>query len=929
MAIGRIRSIFERSTGSRFTILYGPGIEDIFINHRLLELSFEEALFEELQRQGFDRIVFFSPHQSIFFFDEQSASLCRPSMQPHSSEAQSPAVGALSSLPLPSSNQHFAAPGSPTQLALGPLSRLNLLNSAPDQSATPRSPSPSQGMGDVHALRFLDSILRKNLELRSAVVILQAETVLRFIDDTRTLAGLAGAWSRLRSGNPNTCFFVFSADDYPTLCEQANFLPIPELRSILLRRQRHHAYSQDLVEIAGPDEEEIRRLIGNQKHQRSLSIAENEVTELCRRMAAEGLQARQWVSRIKDIAALDLDTAHAAGWFSAIRRPGESARQRLARLVGLAPVKQRLDELTAWMNARARRPPSPQQAEEAHSLHMIFSGSPGTGKTTVARLLGEMFFEMGLLRRGHLVEVHAADLVAGHVGGTALKTNAAVDRALEGVLFLDEAYSLIQEGRGSFGLEALETLLSRMEDHRGQLVVIAAGYPDAMTRFRQANPGLARRFPAENVIFFPDYNAAELWEILLEMLDRRGLALSDAIRPLLYRLVEEMSAHRDASFGNAGEMRNLADALERQWAVRQENTPAAALDEVLQPQDFPESYRAFLPVFERQPSAALAFLENRVGLKNVKQRIQHLAQSLEYERLRWRLNGSTGRPPALPHLVFLGNPGTGKTMVARLLGEIMREIGILRRGHCVEVSRVDLVAGYVGQTAARTLDKIQQALDGILFIDEAYTLERGDGHDFGAEAVDTLVKAMEDYRQRLLVVVAGYQQEMQRFLERNPGLRSRFAEPVVFEDYSPAELCAILTQSLQADGFRCEPGVTEALLRYFESLVGLQDRTFGNARTALTLAETIRLNAGQRTMPAVKGMPLDTARQWVNTIIVSDIPAPSAPPRQGIHFHAPQPGLSMTGLGSHEGNRQRIRVAETERPFIQAETLRKLSRRSV
>jgi hypothetical protein len=284
------------------------------------------------------------------------------------------------------------------------------------------------------------------------------------------------------------------------------------------------------------------------------------------------------------------------------------------------------------------------------------------------------------------------------------------------------------------------------------------------------------------------------------------------------------------------------------------------------PVDLPDAGEAGPAGTAGRPAAeVLAELEGLVGLDTVKREVRALIDMIEVGRRRRQagLKAASVRR----HLVFTGSPGTGKTTVARLYGEILASLGVLERGHLVEVSRVDLVGEHIGSTAIRTQEAFDRARGGVLFIDEAYALSPEDaGRDFGREAIDTLVKLMEDHRDAVVVIVAGYTREMERFLATNPGVASRFSRTITFGDYTPEELLSIVEQQAREQEYDLGEGTLEALLKYFSGLE--RGPSFGNGRTARqTFEAMVERHAGRVARRA------DPSTEELTLLYPEDLPA--------------------------------------------------------
>lgn len=520
--------------------------------------------------------------------------------------------------------------------------------------------------------------------------------------------------------------------------------------------------------------------------------------------------------------------------------------QPLDELVGLQGVRTQLEDLCHGLHAEMRRTGSLAGHPPGH---YAFIGNAGTGKTVVARLMGRMLHDLGLLNKAHVHEISASQFVGSHVGEAEQEMREALRRAQDGILFIDEAHQLRAQGQG-----ALNVLVPEMENRRQQLCVILAGYPDEMRQLLAGDQGLESRL---RLIQFDDYGSRELQSIAIDMLTAKHLRIRADASDRLRRLLAFLHANRTPGFGNARTVRELIDreilpAQARRIALDPAIPAGDARLFEIEPADIP-TRPGFLPEDWEAAVTGQAMtdldrilqdLDQMIGLREVKEAIGTLANTLAVQQRRGKGRVDAG------HYLFSGHPGTGKTTVARLMGRIFRALGLLTKGHVVEVKREDLIGRFQGDAEANTKEKIQEALDGVLFIDEAYQLV-GDEHDiYGRRVIETLLANMENYRHQLCVILAGYPDDMRRLLGSNPGFSRRFKHRIDFPDYSADELRQIALAMFAEQDYRLTEAAIVALSDHLQGWDQYRgQRHFGNAGDVRNLIGNVIARQSTRLRP--------------------------------------------------------------------------------
>lgn len=584
-------------------------------------------------------------------------------------------------------------------------------------------------------------------------------------------------------------------------------------------------------------------------------------------------------------------------------------------LIGLEEVKQKARDLAHTARARRRRLEEDGRFPD-ETMHLIFSGEPGTGKTTVARIIARLYHALGILPSDRVMEVKASEgIMSPTVGQTETNMQLALEGAIGGVMFIDEAHSF-GDSDDFRAREAIQALVPMAWNNRNQLVIIMAGYTDKMPDVLAMDQGLPRRFPTYGRVEFVNYTSSELWQILRGKLARDGWALDEDAEAALRVLLRRRASR--AGFSNAGGVELLVSEV-----VQIHDRRSGSQFGVLNAQDLPPT----LVRHPKQIAEAERVLGSMVGLGHVRETIQTVVDGIAFD-----LEEGDGELRT-DNMLFVGPPGTGKTTVARLMANMLYGVGALASNAFVEVGGASLKAPYMGQTTAKVSRAVQDARDGVLFVDEAYGIVSGDGDHFGSEALTELMRQVTlPDNVGTVFILAGYERDLHTLLQQNPGMNRRFSKVVRFENFTPDDCVELARRRLTEKNFTWGSGFLEALRTAASRAIEQQLEGFGNAGWALDAVDRACEKLKRRVQTAC--IPLEgTVRRMV---VVADLEAAMGMPLTSAQA---QPSVDSQ-VSRHEASRprrseDRLRVIDWSAPKggaalpVRSDTLTDSSRAAV
>lgn len=798
---------------------------DEFYTDGLLKLNIEQLIHLELKKVGYQRVVFFDKNNKLYTYDDESFALLNKNGENTSSSVgnhtasvrrngglKNGKIGTMKKSGIETTGADGGVEESvePTGWKKGAKSGITIKDVISDRL--------HMGLkDDFFVSRTIEAYMDDKV-IKTAIVINDPASFIK--DFSNMFHSMTTKYERLGTDNGNIIVFIYPDERFKNIYDVDPY------------KEADEGQKANEIKLGCPSSMEVKNMLLYMRAHHNVKFLIKDIDKIAlalhHAMGLSGLGIKETYIRVTEYAKQKSFIDEILCYKILATKKPLSAEEQLNSLIGMQSVKDALlrykiedNKITTTSGISRIIPQHSKETSDSQMIHFIITGNPGTGKTTVAKLIGQLFYEMGYLSSGHVVETDRQGLVAGYVGQTAIKTRNKVIEALGGVLFIDEAYSLSKSEDGDngndFGQEAIDTLVKAMDEFKGQFSVVVAGYKDKMEAFEASNEGLARRF-GDNHIHIEDYTASEMHEIVRFHAKKNGFALSDDLERELPIFCENWVNQAGNNWGNAGEAENLVNSMVLAW--KKQNTDREDIGErILEKYHIPQSKQAYFRPLAEYRAEMIESFNNMVGLSSVKAQI---------EKLRRRMRFGDLKEPG--HYIFVGNPGTGKTTVARYMGHIMKSFGLLKHDDVVEYSAESLKAEYISKKINGKFNLIiEKAVNGVLFIDEAYQLAND---SVGERILDNLLTCSLDHRGDLCIILAGYEENMDDMLDHNPGLRDRFVNRIVFDNYSWEELFEILIKTLDEDNISYDDEYRENAKRILYRYIPIisRENSFSNVR---------------------------------------------------------------------------------------------------
>ncbi len=807
-----------KTYANRIFIINGK-TKDSFVMPDYRYLRFELVLFDILKRDlGYSSVAFID-HEGLFFWDSESATnLMTPKSVVNSKYSSS-------KLMKREKNITTRAPEN------------NLINNAPVRLRYDFSGSTTEIISKVRG------ILRHNSKSHTAVIVLEKSFMLNIPKNDKVMVNFVGflkdTLQNLPPENKNILIFAENSESELMLSHRYHESGLEDLFSCSQDEGGDNIKGiATYIKLLAAEKEECEKLLTRLRVVDKREIAISEKEQMATMMASWIKENDQEINVIYS-ELMKCNTIINVKSLSKIldKKMEKSAEEQMEEITGMEELKEKVKQNIAGAlpaNESAQKYPERfgmtlnEIKAEAHIDHFALLGNPGTGKTKVARVIAKLIQEKGILPTGHFIEATREDLVSKYLGDTAIKTRKVIEKSLGGVLFIDEAYAIKEEPNDQYGSECLATLVQAMSSLRGRFVLIMAGYPHEMRQMIAENKGMKRRLIE---IEIPDYNDEELTEIMKNMIKEydHDEEVFQNTQTYVTSLLKEKTLGSD--WGNAGEIESIIEEAKKNSRARNKGKI------YLEKKDFPiPSY------FEESYKTKAVTLNSLIGLKALKDKMSRLISLVNYQK--------ESNKDCIPgHYFFSGNPGTGKTTVAEIMANEFYKIGVLKTPRIVERTAKELIGRYVGDSEDNTRKAFNEALGGILFIDEAHQLVDSGSYSYGAAVLDTLIPLLEKHRKEICVIFAGYPKPLEALFDYDQGMRGRFENIIKFEDYNPDEMLQILKIMLENDFPKIvlNEEFNHVIMKYFERVKMRDKETFSNARAARNFMNKLVENYAHRT----------------------------------------------------------------------------------